>query len=193
MIGIVFSLVFLSASNVKAGGSFFLGANHALTETHLVHNFSDHKVDDLGVSFGLILPIMERRFFLSYKGSFAFHGLTDVIYGSNPSPDDGEFYRNLDQYIGALNGLVVGTRIDVSESMYLEPMLGVGVLVHVIYGNRGEGIAYGSYQADLSVLAMHEFETIDLGAWLSFGYVPYFGYLDQANFKYFSFGMALSI
>jgi hypothetical protein len=181
------------ATDVKSGGSFLLGLNSALTETRLEHNFTTHEVDDLGVSLGLILPITDRRYFLSYKGAVAFHGVTDVIHGSSPSPDDDRFYRNLDQYIGSLNGIVIGTRFDVSRSLYVEPMFGLGVLVHIIYGNRGEGIAYGSYQADLTALAMYKFERVDLGAWLTLGYVPFSGYLERADFKYLSIGLALSI
>lgn len=183
----------LVATDANGGGSFLLGLDYALTESRLEHNFTTHEVDELGVSFGLILPITDNRFFVSYKGAATFHGVTDVIYGSNPSPDDDRFYRNLDQYIGSLNGLVVGTRIDVSRSLYVKPMLGVGVLVHIIYGNHGEGIAYGSYQTDLTVLTMYEFERLDLGGWVTLGYIPFSGYFDRADLGYLSLGLALAM
>ena len=111
-------------TDAKSGSSFVLGATYALTDSRLVHNFTTHKVDDMGVSFGLILPITDHRFSVLYKAGVSFHGVTDVFHESNPSPDDTRFYRNLDQYIGSLNGLALGTRIDLSPSLYLEPMPG---------------------------------------------------------------------
>jgi hypothetical protein len=181
------------ATDVESGGTFFLGLDYAGAEAQLSHNFTTHELDDFGVCFGLILPITDDRVFISYKGAAAFHGVTDVIYGETPSPNDDLYYRNLDQYIGSLNELVIGTRFDLSRSLYVEPMLGVGVFVHIIYGNHREGIAYGSYQTDLTVLTMYEFGKIDLGTWFTFGYIPFSGYFDRADFKYLSFGLAISI
>ena len=189
----VFSLVLLPATSARGGGTFFVGLNHGLGDLNLDHNFTTHEVDQLGASLGLTLPLTDGKYFLSYRASASFHGVTDVIYGSNPSPDDERYYRNLDQYIGGFNGFAIGTRIDLSNSVYLEPMLGVGVFVHVIYGNRGEGIAFGSYQTDLSVLAMREFGGYDLGVWLSLGYIPVGGYGDRMDSGSLTFGVALSL
>ena len=139
----------------------------------------------------MILPVTHQRFFLSYKGAAAFHGITDIYYGSNPGPDDTLYYRNLDQYIGSFNGLLLGTRFDIARSFYLEPMLGMGVLVHIVYGNGGEGIAYGSYETELSLLGMHAFEKLDLGGWLLLGWVPFGGYFDRWDVVFSSFGVAV--
>lgn len=173
-------------------GTLFLASNIELTDTKLEHNFTTHDVDDVGISFGFILPITRHRFSLSYKASVAFHGVTDVFHASNPAPDDDKFYRNLDQYIGSVNGLTVGTKMRVSDSVYLEPMLGVSVLVHIIYGNRGEGIAYGSFQTDLTTLVMYELHRFDIGAMFNFAYVPWGGYFDAWNAAYVSVGLAVS-
>jgi hypothetical protein len=175
------------------GRTFFLSGNYALTDNRLSHNFTTHEVDAFGISFGLMLPITHHRFAISYKGAAAFHGVTDVEYGATPGPDDDRFYRNLDQYIGSLNGLVVSTRLDVSSSVYVEPMIGVGVLVHIIYGNHGEGIAYGSFQTELSALLMREMARVDVGGFFSVGYVPFGGYFDRMDMAYVTFGVALSI
>jgi hypothetical protein len=173
-------------------GTLYLAGNIALTDTKLTHNFTTHEVDEVGIGFGFILPITRHRFALSYKGSVAFHGVTDIIHSSNPAPDDDKFYRNLDQYIGSANELTVGTKLRVSDSIYLEPLLGVGVLVHIIYGNQGEGIAYGSFQTDLTTLAMYEMHRFDIGAMVSFAYVPWGGYFDTWNSAYVSVGLAVS-
>jgi hypothetical protein len=179
--------------SARGGGTFFLSGNYALTETHLAHNFTTHEVDDFGVSFGLMLPLTDHRFVVSYKGGVAFHGVTDLLYGNNPGPDDTRFYRNLDQYIASLNGLVIGTRVDLSDNVYVTPMIGIGVLVHIIYGNEGEGFAYGSFQTELSALLMREAQWADVGMFFSLGYVPLSGYLESADLKYTTFGVALSL
>jgi hypothetical protein len=173
-------------------GTFFLTSSFGLGGRKLANSFTTHEVDKAGIGFGFILPITRQRFSISYKGAVAFHGVTDLEYGSNPGPDDAKYYRNLDQYIASLNGLTVGTRLPLSDSVYIEPMLGLGVLVNIIYGNHGEGIAYGSFQVDLSALAMYELAHFDVGAFLSLGYVPLDGYLEQSDGGYLNVGLALA-
>ena len=183
----------VAATKAENSNTFFVGLDYALGEFQIQNSFTTHEVHSPGASFGLILPITDDRVFISYKGAATFHGVTDVIYGENPSPDDEWYYRNLDQYIGSFNGLFVGARFDLSRSLYVKPMLGVGVLVHIIYGNHREGIAYGSYQLDATVLAMYELGKVDIGTWFTFGYVPYGGYFERVDLEYLSFGLAISI
>lgn len=173
-------------------GSFFLGSNYALTDTKLAHNFTTHEVDRGGITFGFMFPIVRQQFGLAYKGTVAFHGVTDIYYGSTPRPSDDIYYRNLDQYIASLNGLVVSRRFDTGDRWYVEPMIGVGVLVHIIYGNKGEGIAYGSFQTDISSLVMYEFDAIDVGGFFSINYVPFGGYGDPWDLAYLTFGVAVA-
>lgn len=191
--GIVCAVSTLWSADARGGGTFFLALDHTLTDTQLSHSFTTHEVHETGISCGLILPIAEGRYFLSYKGAAAFHGVTDIIYGSAPGPDDEKYYRNLDQYIGSLHALVFGRRFGLSRSLYVEPMVGAGVLVNIIYGNHGEGLAYGSYAVDLTILTMYELKRVSLGALLTLDYIPLDGYGGKADISFLTFGIALSL
>jgi hypothetical protein len=180
-------LLLLSAQSVSHGqdiGSFFVGVNRGLNDLELQNNFTTYKVDDLGVSVGFILPVYVRTWGLHYKGRVAFHGVEDIHFGDNPSPDDERFYRNMGQYISSLNELMVGRRFDLGPRVYLHPLLGFGILVNIIYGNSGEGIAHGSFQFDLSTQIMYRLGGFDLGAQVSFEYVAWDGYFTPTHVRY---------
>jgi hypothetical protein len=194
------SLLFMAALLHQSGngasaqeiGSFFVNANYSLGDYYLHNNFTTHKVGDMGVSAGFILPVVVRTWGIHYKGAVAFHDVEDIEYGSDPSPDDEVYYRNLDQYVSSLNEFMVGRRFALGEDFYLHPMIGFGVLVHFIYGNDGEGLAYGSLQFDLMTQAMYRFEKFDLGVQFSFGYVPVDTYLESADVKYITLGAVIA-
>jgi hypothetical protein len=180
-------VLLLSTVAVSQGqdiGSFFVGVNRGLNDVELRNSFTEYKVDDLGVSVGFILPVYVRSWGLHYKGRVAFHGVEDLRYGDNPSPNDERFYRNMGQYISSLNEVMVGRRFDLGSKAYLHPLFGFGVLVNIIYGNHGEGIAHGSFQFDLSTQIMYRLDGFDLGAQVSFEYVTWDGYFAPANVRY---------
>lgn len=173
-------------------GSFFVSMNYNLSRNELQNNFTTYAVDDVGFSAGFMLPIYVRKLGLHYKGRVAFHGVEDVHFGQNPSPDDDEFYRNMGQYISSLNALMVGRRFAIGSSAYVHPLLGFGVLVHVIYGNHGEGIAYGSFEFDLSAQLMYRLAGVDVGVQGSFEYVPWDGYFESADVSYVTLGAVIA-
>jgi hypothetical protein len=185
---VLLSLVFLlAAGSVSQGqdiGSFFVGVNRGLNDLELQNNFTTYKVDDLGVSVGFVLAVYVRTWGLHYKGRVAFHGVEDLRFGADPSPDDERFYRNMGQYISSLNEVMVGRRFDLGSTAYVHPLLGFGVLVNIIYGNSGEGIAHGSFQFDLSTQIMYRLGGFDLGAQVSFEYVAWDGYFTPTNVRY---------
>jgi hypothetical protein len=79
---------------------------------------------------------------------------------------------------------MVGRRFDLGSTAYVHPLLGFGVLVNIIYGNSGEGIAHGSFQFDLSTQIMYRLGGFDLGAQVSFEYVAWDGYFTLTNVRY---------
>jgi hypothetical protein len=173
-------------------GSVFVSANYGFTDNRLDNNFTTHTVDNVGAGFGFFLPVLRSRIGIQYKARVAYHSITDDQFADNPSPDDSRFYRNLDYYLSALNEVMVGMRVDLFRRAYVRPLLGAGVLVHVIYGNHGPGIAYGTFQFDLSTLWMYELKSFDAGILLSLEYVPFDGYFDSADLGYVSVGLVLS-
>jgi hypothetical protein len=135
---------------------------------------------------------VKRTYGLVYKGRVAVHGVEDLLHGDNPSPDDPTYYRNMSTYISSLNEIMVGRRFPLTESVYVRGLLGFGVLVNIIYGNQGEGIAQGSFQFDLSTQWMYRFEGFDLGAQISLEYVPWDGYFGKADVTYMTIGVAIA-
>jgi hypothetical protein len=195
-----FSLLFCSALLFTAPtaafgqeiGSLFVSANYSLGDYQLRNNFTTHRVDDLGISAGFIIPVVTRTYGLHYKGRVAFHGVEDIRYGSNPSPNDWKYYRNLDQYVSSLNEFLVGRRFDLGSNWYLHPLIGFGVLVNIIYGNHGEGLAYGSFEFDFTTQAMHRLKRFDVGVQVTFEYVPWDTYFGTANVRYITLGAVIA-
>ena len=187
-------LAIMMVASVRAQdiGSFFVSANRALTEVKLENNFTTHTVDDVGVGVGFLLPILRTRVGIQYKARLGYNNVTDDVYASFPSPDDSRFYRNLDYYLSALNELMVTMRFDLSKRLYVRPMLGAGVLVHIIYGNQGPGIAYGTFQFDVTTLWMYDMKSLDVGLILSLEHVPFDGYFDAADLTYATVGLVVS-
>lgn len=189
---VTLSLVIGGAAYGQDVGSFFVGANYTLGDYDLTHNFTTHEVGNLGIGVGFILPIVTKTYGFHYKGRVAFHGVEDVLYGSNPSPDDPTYYRNLDQYVSSLNEFMIGRRFNLGTKAYVHPFLGAGVLVHIIYGNHGEGLAWGSIEFDFTTQLMYRFGGVDLGVQGSFEYVPWDTYFGTANVSYMTVAVVVA-
>jgi hypothetical protein len=135
---------------------------------------------------------VKKTYGFHYKGRVSFHGVEDVLYGSDPSGDDDMYYRNLDQYVSSLNEFMVGRRFDLRDNLYIHPLLGFGVLVHIIYGNHGAGLAWGSLEFDLTTQLMYRLGSVDLGIQGSFEYVPWDTYFGKADVKYVNLGVVVA-
>ena len=173
-------------------GSFFVSANYIIGDFDLHHNFTTHRVDDVGISAGFMLTIIDRKYDFHYKGAVAFHGVEDLEYGNDPPLQNDKFYLNLDQYVGSVHELLVGRRFNLGEKVYLHPLLGAGVLVNIIYGNGGEGLAWCSVQLEFSTQAMYRLSSFDLGLQLSFATVPWDTYLQPAGGQYITLGAVIA-
>jgi hypothetical protein len=173
-------------------GSFFISANYALKENRLTHSFTTHTVDDLGIALGFILPITGDKFDLSYKGRIGVNGVKDVYFSDTPSEYDARYYRNLDHYLSGLNEILVGTHVDLSQRFYMRPQVGLGFLFEVIYGNGRQGIAYGTFQFDLSTQVMYSFRVFDVGLLLTYEHRPLDGYFNSIDQRYFTIGAVIS-
>ncbi|UCG53362.1 MAG: hypothetical protein JSW58_07360 [Candidatus Latescibacterota bacterium] len=169
--------------NAERTRGLFVGVNHVIGDVTLSHNFTTHRLDDTGFTLGLLVPIHVSKVNVYFKGQLFVHDIEDINYASDPSPSDAAYYRNLDIYMGGANGLMVGTRLDLANSFYVQPLVGFGVLVNVIYGNEGEGIAYGSFGIDLSTQLMYKLKHIDTGLQLTLQLVPWDGYFNSADQK----------
>jgi hypothetical protein len=94
--------------------------------------------------------------------------------------------------MGGVNELAIGKRIPVGSSFFVEPLIGFGVLVNVIYGNGGEGIAWGSFGFDFSVRGMYAMSHVNLGLQLSFEVIPWDGYFETADGKTVNLSLVIS-
>jgi hypothetical protein len=173
-------------------GSVYVGLNNALAEILLSNSSTTYRVADQGLIFGFMLPIKMSPLDLHYNTRVGLNHVTDILYSSRPSPDDWWYYRNMGHYVSVLNEVLVGRRIDLSGRVYLEPMIGVGFLLHLLYGSTGPGFAYGTFEIGLSAKAMYVLKHIEVGTMLSFQYVPYDGYLSAQGNQYVSAAVVIS-
>ena len=172
-------------------GSFFVTANYGLGDFELSNNFTTYRIDDLGFSAGFTLPIIKKKYAMLYKGRVAVHGVEDLEYGDNPSPDDPTYYRNMGTYISSLNELMVGRKFNLSDDVYVHALLGFGVLVNIIYEN-GPGIAHGSFQFDLTTQWMYRLKSFDMGVQLTLEHVPWDGYFGRTDVTYMTLGVVIA-
>jgi hypothetical protein len=179
-------------SGANEVGSFFVTANIGLGDYTLSNNFTTYEINDFGIAAGFTLPVVKSYYEMVYKGRVAVHGVEDLLYGDDPSPDDPTYYRNMSTYISSLNEIMVGRRFDLTQALYVRGLLGFGVLVNIIYGNQGPGIAHGSFQFDLTTQWMYRFDGFDLGAQVSLEYVPWDGYFAKADVAYMTIGVAIA-
>ncbi len=173
-------------------GALFIGVNHYLGDGLFAHNFTTHELDDNGVTIGFLLPINVSGLGLYFKGQLFYHDVEDVGPASSPPGQDDRYYRHLDIYMGGVNELAIGKRIDLSDSFFVEPLVGFGVLVNVIYGNGGEGIAWGAFGIDFSGRIMYAMRGMNLGLQYSFQLVPWDGYFNSADGKTMNLSLVVS-
>ena len=171
--------------------AFFVGVNHFVGEALFTHNFTTHRLDDTGVTVGFLLPI-NVPVDLYFKGQLFIHDVVDV--GAEPAPAWAEdtYYRNLDIYMGGVNEVAIGKRIILNDSFFIEPLIGFGVLVNVIYGNGGEGIAWGAFGFDFSARGMYTMTHLNIGLQLAFEVIPWDGYFNTADGKAVNLSLVVS-
>lgn len=189
---IIFLFVGAATGHANEIGSFFVTADYVFSDFELSNSFTTYRIDDLGVSAGFTLPIIKKKFGLHYKGRFAVHGVEDILHGEDPSPDDPVYYRNMNTYMASLNELMVGRNFDLGKDVYVHALFGFGVLVNIIYGNNGPGIAHGSFQFDLTTQWMYRLDSLDIGLQMSIEYVPWDGYFGRADASYMTIGAVIA-
>ncbi|UCH82666.1 MAG: hypothetical protein JSW50_09280 [Candidatus Latescibacterota bacterium] len=185
VIAVIGVFVFAASSGANPGEktvAFFAGVNHYLGEGRFSHNFTTHQLSENGLTIGFLLPI-NVPIDLYFKGQLYVHDVEDVGSTTGSFPEDDLYYRNLDIYMGGANEVAIGKKIGLGESFFVEPLIGFGVLVNVIYGNGGEGIAWGAFGIDFSARGMYTMTHLNLGLQVSLQLIPWDGYFNPADGK----------
>jgi hypothetical protein len=145
-------------------GILSVGNNYMLQERYM----NGQKINENGISADLVLPIKISKVKIYYKANISYHKPQKSLRSAKK------------HYLSNLNELQVGKRIFNKNNLYLQSLLGFGVMGEHIY-SPGDGLSYGSFIFDLTNYFMHDFGNIDVGLKFSLLFRPWDGYFDSAD------------
>ena len=169
-------------ANYNDIGSIFIGT-HILEKSNFpIYNYGSHMgdcyVNNVGIAFGIILPIKISSLTIDYKVKIAHHTIDRFEY------EQGYYFESsLDKYSTGQNAILVGKCIDIDNKNMILPQLGFGFTVETLWENIEIGRIYNQFFIDFSVQYLYKKENYNVGLIANFetGFLPGFDDYDPLN------------
>jgi hypothetical protein len=159
------------------------GSDIMLGNTEFMTLLTRYKVNPVGVSCGILIPIKLPYFDVYYKVRAAYHYAKYSSIQNDSAINANQPYSDAN-YLSAINGLLVGRKFkSVSSPFSLLPQLGLGMILETPYKSYGDGVVYDLVFFDVSALFKYSFKTCGTGIMIDFqhGFYSSNKYYDKKN------------